>query len=40
MERPEFDDWVAQRGAALLRFAYLVTHALMAPRSASTSEAR
>jgi RNA polymerase sigma-70 factor (sigma-E family) len=25
MERPEFDDWVAQRGAALLRFAYLVT---------------
>ncbi|GAA1705938.1 SigE family RNA polymerase sigma factor [Kribbella sp. NPDC056951] len=25
MEGPEFDDWVAQRGAALLRFAYLVT---------------
>ncbi|GAA0598911.1 hypothetical protein HPO96_21545 [Kribbella sandramycini] len=25
MDRPDFDDWVAQRGAALLRFAYLVT---------------
>ncbi|MFG1910775.1 SigE family RNA polymerase sigma factor [Kribbella sp. NPDC048928] len=25
MESPDFDDWVAQRGAALLRFAYLVT---------------
>lgn len=25
METPDFDDWVAQRGAALLRFAYLLT---------------
>ncbi|TDO58156.1 RNA polymerase sigma-70 factor (sigma-E family) [Kribbella sp. VKM Ac-2571] len=25
METPEFDEWVAQRGAALLRFAYLLT---------------
>ncbi|MFI5696550.1 SigE family RNA polymerase sigma factor [Kribbella sp. NPDC051586] len=25
METPDFDDWVTQRGAALLRFAYLVT---------------
>ncbi|WP_371407048.1 SigE family RNA polymerase sigma factor [Kribbella sp. NBC_00662] len=25
MEMPDFDDWVAQRGGALLRFAYLVT---------------
>ena len=25
MEIPDFDDWVTQRGAALLRFAYLVT---------------
>ena len=25
MESTDFDDWVAQRGAALLRFAYLVT---------------
>jgi RNA polymerase sigma-70 factor (sigma-E family) len=25
MESPDFDDWVTQRGAALLRFAYLVT---------------
>ncbi|MER7244496.1 SigE family RNA polymerase sigma factor [Kribbella sp. NPDC000426] len=25
METPDFDDWVTQRGGALLRFAYLVT---------------
>jgi RNA polymerase sigma-70 factor (sigma-E family) len=25
METPDFDEWVAQRGAALLRFAYLLT---------------
>ncbi|TCC26278.1 sigma factor [Kribbella sindirgiensis] len=25
METPEFDEWVGQRGAALLRFAYLLT---------------
>jgi RNA polymerase sigma-70 factor (sigma-E family) len=25
METPDFDEWVTQRGAALLRFAYLVT---------------
>jgi RNA polymerase sigma-70 factor (sigma-E family) len=25
VEIPDFDDWVTQRGAALLRFAYLVT---------------
>ena len=25
METPDFDDWVAHRGAALLRFAYLLT---------------
>jgi RNA polymerase sigma-70 factor (sigma-E family) len=25
METPDFDDWVTARGAALLRFAYLVT---------------
>jgi RNA polymerase sigma-70 factor (sigma-E family) len=25
METPDFDDWVTQRGAALLRFAYLIT---------------
>jgi RNA polymerase sigma-70 factor (sigma-E family) len=25
METPDFDDWVTQRGAALLRFAYLFT---------------
>jgi len=25
METPDFDEWVAQRGAALLRFAYLIT---------------
>ncbi|TCC04041.1 SigE family RNA polymerase sigma factor [Kribbella soli] len=25
METPEFDEWVAQRGSALLRFAYLLT---------------
>jgi RNA polymerase sigma-70 factor (sigma-E family) len=25
METPDFDDWVTQRGAALLRFAYLLT---------------
>ena len=25
MEKPDFDEWVTQRGAALLRFAYLIT---------------
>jgi RNA polymerase sigma-70 factor (sigma-E family) len=25
MDKPDFDEWVTQRGAALLRFAYLVT---------------